>query len=359
MEGKAASIGRGIFLQQHPEPKRLVQSSLLIRVQEGRSQFNVSGKGLTAAILDTGIRKTHRDFGSRVLATRDFTAGAQDPSEAPDNQGHGTHVAGVVAANGPHKGMAPEANLVALKVLADDGSGDFQWVSSALQWVLENANQFKISVVSMSLGSDSNVTSDDSSSWPAISKKIQDQIRALTQRRIAVVIAAGNSFFNFQSVQGMGFPAIIREGISVGAVYDSNVGPQSYGSGAAATATGADHISPFTQRLHPCVNAQTCTDIFAPGAPMTSTGILNDNGEATMSGTSQSTPAVTGVVLLLQEFYQRKTGNLPTVDQLTRWLKDGGVRILDGDDEKSNVKPTGCDFYRVDTVNSLTRASQS
>jgi len=92
---------------------------------------------------------------------------------------------------------------------------------------------------------------------------------------------------------------------------------------------------------------------------MTSTGIMNDNGEATMSGTSQSTPAVTGVVLLLQEFYQRKTGNLPTVDQLTRWLKDGGVRILDGDDERSNVKPTGCDFYRVDTVNALTRADQS
>jgi subtilisin family serine protease len=361
MEGRAATIGRDIILRQTPEPPprtRLVESSRLIRATEARSAFNVSGKGLTAAILDTGIRKTHRDFSNRVLATRDFTAGAPNPAEAMDNQGHGTHVAGVVAANGRHRGIAPEASLVALKVLGDDGSGDFQWISAALQWVLDNADQLKISVVSMSLGANSNVTSDDSSSWPPLSRTIQDQIRDLTQRRIAVVIAAGNSFFEFESVQGMGFPAIIREGISVGAVYDSNVGRQSYGTGARADATGADHISPFTQRLHPCVNPQTATDIFAPGAPMTSTGILTDDGEATMSGTSQATPTVTGVVLLLQEFYQRKTGTLPTVEQLTVWLKTGGVRILDGDDEKSNVRPTGCDFYRIDAVNALTRASE-
>ena len=207
-------------------------------------------------------------------------------------------------------------------------------------------------------GANSNVTSDDSSGWPPLSRTIQDQIRALTQRRIAVVIAAGNSFFEFESRQGMGFPAIIREGISVGAVYDSNVGKQAYGSGAIANATGPDHISPFTQRLHPCVNPHTCTDIFAPGAPMTSTGILTDQGEATMSGTSQATPTVTGVILLMQELFQRQRGTLPTVEQLTRWLRNGGVRIVDGDDENSNVKPTGCDFPRMDALNSLRLASQ-
>ena len=361
LQGKSASLGP-VVLKQRPKPKDLhillVETSRLIRANEAREQFNVSGRGLTAAVLDTGIRKTHTDFGNRVVFTWDFTLGDSDPSIANDVQGHGTHVAGVVAANGTHKGLAPEANLVALKVLGDDGRGDFEAVANALQWVIDNADQHKVSVVSMSLGANSNSTSDDSSSWPGVSRTIQSQIRALAQRRIPVVIAAGNSFFEFNSVQGMSFPAIIRESISVGAVYDSDVKKQSYGSGPVATKTGPDHITPFSQRLHPCVNAQTCTDIFSPGAPMTSTGILTDQGEATMSGTSQATPTVAGVILLLQEFYQRKTGQLPTVEQLTRWLKNGGVTIRDGDDEVNNVKPTGCDFKRVDVVNALTLASQ-
>ena len=359
LEGRAASIGPDIRLDQRPAPSqfraKLVEASLLVRADEARRQFNVNGKGLTAAVLDTGIRRTHADFGNRVLAVRNFTSG--DPNAANDNQGHGTHVAGVVAANGPHTGLAPGANLVALKVLADDGSGDFEWLADALQWVLDNAEQHRITVVSMSLGANVNLTSDNPSTWPELSRRIQNLVRELTNRRIPVVMAAGNSFYDFESVQGMSFPSIIREGISVAAVYDDDVGPRAYGSGAEATATGKDHISPFTQRLHPCVNEATRTDIFAPGAPMTSTGIQTDRGEATMSGTSQATPTITGVVLLLQEYYLRRTGNLPTVEQLTRWLRTGGVMIIDGDNEKNNVRATGCDFLRVDAVNALSEAS--
>ncbi len=359
LQGKAATIGRGINLKQRPAREagtRLVEASQLVRAAEARGQFNVSGRGLTAVILDTGIRKTHVDFGNRVVFSWNFTAEG-DPADATDRQGHGTHVAGVVAANGIHTGLAPDANLIALKVLGDDGSGSFDWVASALQWVLDNIDEHRISVVSMSLGANSNLTSDDSSSWPELSRTIQSQIRALAQRRVAVVMAAGNSYFEFSSQQGMSFPAIIRESISVAAVYDSDVGRQSYGTGARANRTGANHITPFTQRLHPCVNPQTATDVFAPGAPMTSTGILNDRGEATMSGTSQATPTVTGVILLAQELYMRLTGNLPPLPQLTAGLKNGSVRILDGDDEDSNVRPTGCDFYRIDAVDILTRAS--
>lgn len=361
LQGRAASLGRDVVLVQRAAPPEfhaeLVEARRLIRSDEAREEFNVSGRGLTAAILDTGIRKTHTDFGNRVIVTKDFTSAGAGSDDAPDLQGHGTHVAGVVAANGRNRGIAPGASLVALKVLGDDGNGDFQWVVEALQWVIDHAAEHRISVVSMSLGADANVTSDDSSFWPEVSLRIQQQIQALTERRIAVVMAAGNSYFEFNSAQGMSFPAIVREGISVGAVYDANVGSQGYRSGATASSTDADHLSPFTQRLHPCVNPATCTDIFAPGAPMTSTGILTDQGDATMSGTSQATPTVTGVVLLLQELHQRRTGSLPTVEQLTRWLKDGAVRIVDGDDEKNNVKATGCDFYRVDALNALRRAA--
>lgn len=361
LQGRSATLGPHISIQQRAgvldAVPQLVESSRLVRASEARAQFNVTGQGQTAVILDTGIRKTHADFAGRILFTWNFTSEG-DPEDATDQHGHGTHVAGVVAANGPHTGLAPGANLIALKVLDDTGNGDFDWVASALEWVLDNIDQYRISVVSLSLGLNSNLTSDDSSTWPEVSRTIQTQIRALAERRVAVVIAAGNSYYSFDSKQGMSFPAIIREAISVGAVYDSNVGQQAYGSGAIARTTGPGHITPFTQRLHPCVNPQTATDIFAPGAPMTATGIFDDRSGATMSGTSQATPTVTGVILLAQELYKRRTGTLPPVGQLTAWLNGGGVRILDGDDENSNVTPTGCDFYRLDAVNVLTRASQ-
>ena len=144
------------------------------------------------------------------------------------------------------------------------------------------------------------------------------------------MIAAGNDYFTHQSRQGMSFPAIIRECVSVGAVYDSDGGGFSYSSGARAQSTKRGQITPFSQRLHDSVSAATHTDIFGPGAPVTASGIGSSTALSTQHGTSQATPVVAGLVLLLQEFYRRWRGELPTVDQLVGWLQNGGVPIFDG-----------------------------
>jgi subtilisin family serine protease len=167
------------------------------------------------------------------------------------------------------------------------------------------------------------------------------------------VIAAGNDYFRHGSRQGMGYPSILREAVSVGAVYDANEGSFSYGDGAVARSTGPDRITPFSQRLHPEVNPNTRTDIFAPGAPVTSTGIQNDHGESVQHGTSQATPVTAGVILLMQEFYHRTTGQLPVVDDLVTWLRNGGVVITDGDDEDDNVAHTNLKFFRLDALSAL------
>jgi subtilisin family serine protease len=319
-------------------------------VNEARAAFRVSGKGQTVAVLDTGLNTGHVDFAGRIVAQRNYTPdNGGNVHDATDGNGHGTNVGGIIVANDDHIGIAPEANIIPIKVLGDTGGGSFQWIDNALQWVLDNHKKYNITVVCMSLGDGSNRTSDDSLSNNAIRLKI----RSLRQKRVAVTIAAGNDYFKHKSQQGMGYPAIIRECVSVGAVYDAAEGSFSYGSGAKAHSTRAGQITPFSQRLHPTVNRHTRTDIFAPGAPVTSSGIKGPHGESVQHGTSQATPVTAGLILLMQEFYNRVEGEMPEVDDLVKWLRRGGVSIRDGDDEDDNVKHTGKTFLRADAMSAM------
>lgn len=328
----------------------LVEVDEFVRASQARQLFRVSGKGSCAAVLDTGVNQQHVDFAGRIVAMRNFTDdNGNNPDDATDGNGHGTNVAGIVLANSDHIGMAPGANLAALKVLNNIGNGSFDFVEQALDWVLKNRNTHNISVVSMSLGDGQNYIDDCSFTNSPVAKKISE----LRKLNIAVVVAAGNDYFTHKSSQGMSYPAILRNTVSVGAVYDAVEGGFRYGSGGEAHSTRAGQITPFSQRLHPSVNRQTRTDIFAPGAPVTSTGINGQHGECVDHGTSQAAPVITGVILLLQEFYQRGTHEKPSVDQIVNWLRQGGVNILDGDDEDDNVQHTNLTFKRVDAVRAL------
>ncbi len=321
----------------------------LIRTLKARNAFGVTGTGLAAAVLDTGLRVTHRDFAGRVPAGRNFTPdNGADPTNFSDGQGHGTNVAGIIAAGAIHVGIAPGAAIVPLKVLRNQNGGSFQWVLEALDWVLAEHANHGISVVSMSLGDSSN---DDDDSVHSMDP-VRDRILRLRALRIPVVVAAGNDYFTFKA-EGMGYPAILTETISVGAVYDASEGPFAYQSGAEAYSTAADRLTPFSQRLHESTNTRTRTDIFAPGAPVTSSGIDSDEGESVQQGTSQATPVVTGVVLLMQEFFKRTAGDLPPVDVLVECLRNGAVKIHDGDDEDDNVPHTKKQFLRIDAFGAL------
>lgn len=328
----------------------LVEVDLLVRAQEARTRFRVDGSRLAVAVLDTGLNAGHVDFAGRVPAQHNFTAdNGGRPDDASDGQGHGTNVAGIIVANGDHLGLAPGANVVPIKVLDNGGSGSFQAIAAALGWVLDHREELGISAVCMSLGDSGNYVTDGV--FPGDS--IQERIRRLRERKVAVCIAAGNDYFRHASREGMGYPGIFRESISVGAVYDNNEGSFSYGDGATAFSTAPDRITPFSQRLHESTSAECRTDIFAPGAPVRSSGIHGEHGESIQHGTSQATPVTAGVVLLMQELYQRATGELPEVTDLVSWLRSGGAQIHDGDDEHDNVEHTNKGFRRVDAVGAL------
>jgi hypothetical protein len=198
------------------------------------------------------------------------------------------------------------------------------------------------------LGDGGNYTDDK---W--LDELIQDKIRQLRDFRVPVMLPAGNDYHRNNSRQGMSYPAIVRECISVSAVYNTNFGSTSYGGGAKAFSTRAGQIAPFAQRLHPSVNKQTHTDIFAPGAPITSSGMKGEHGESTQHGSAQATAVLTGLVLLIQELHQRITGDLPEVDDIVRWLRQSAVTIFDGDDEDDNVENTFQKFLLADATSTL------
>jgi subtilisin family serine protease len=328
----------------------LVKVDKVVRAGEARSTFDVDGTRLAVAVLDTGLRTTHIDFAGRVAAQRNFTAdNGGDENDAADGQGHGTNVAGIIAAGGLHTGMAPGASIIPLKVLSNTGGGSFDAVRDALTWVRDNRAAFNITAVCMSLSDQQNYTSDSQFDPDPIAALITE-LRSL---KVAVAVSAGNEYFTHKSQQGMGYPAILRGCVSVGAVYDANEGPFTYASGASALSTAQDRITPFSQRLHEKVNKETRTDIFAPGAPVTSAGIDNDQAESVQHGTSQAAPVTAGIMLLMQDYHLKRTGRLPSIDDLVTWMRAGGRTIIDGDDEHDNVLHTNLKFVRLDAVGAL------
>ena len=329
----------------HPE---LLEVDWLVRSSEARATFHCDGSRTTVAVLDTGLNSSHLDFAGRIVAQSNFTQdNGGDPHNADDGNGHGTHVTGIVSANAIHKGIAPGTRIVAVKVLANDGSGTWGSVYEGLQWVIQNRLVYGISAVCMSLGDGGN---HKSASQPA--DGIGSALRDLDEVGVVCCVAAGNDFFSHQSQQGMGYPAIFPTCVSVGAVFDGNVGPLSYVDGAVAYSTSADRITPFSQRLHADEGGEFGTDIFAPGAPVTSTG-FGEDGSTVQAGTSQATPVVAGVALLLQSYYLRATNSLPSTEQIRQWLMLGAAPIMDGDDENDNVKNTNKVFARVDAYAAL------
>jgi len=221
---------------------------------DGNYNYNATGSGVKAYIIDTGIRATHTQFAGRVISG--FTA-INDGLGTNDGNGHGTHVSGTVG--GSIYGVAKNVTLVAVRVLDSSGSGTNSGVISGVDFVTSDHQAGQPAVANMSLGGGISSALDT-----AVANSINDGV--------TYAIAAGNSNVDACTTS----PARVASAITVGAT------------------TISDARASFS-------NFGTCLDIFAPGNNITSSWNTSDTATNTISGTSMATPHVTGVAALFLE----------------------------------------------------------
>jgi type VI secretion system secreted protein VgrG len=284
----------------------------VIGAAQTRSSFGVDGTGMTVAVIDTGVNYAHEALGGglgsgyKVLAGYDFTQNSSDP-QATASQ-HGTAVAGLIASSDPnHPGVAPGADIAALKVFSSANQGSFQYVAEALQWVIDHHAQYGITAVNLSMADGNTYAQNWFAQDGGIGQKITSLIGQLDALNIPVIAATGNSF---NGQQGVGFPAIVPDTISV-------------------TSTGASGtvLSSDAQRLGTAIGGASATDIATPGEGLVAP--VQGNQFATVDGTSFAAAEVSGAVVLLQQIYEQRFGQLPTVDQIDTWLQEGSDPVSD------------------------------
>ncbi|WP_310795334.1 S8 family serine peptidase [Laceyella sacchari] len=166
------------------------------KMRDGRKQA-VTGKGIKVAVIDSGVDMNHPDLKKNMIGGYDFVENDKIPQ---DEVGHGTHVAGTIAANGKIKGVAPEASLLAYRVLGAHGGGTTDWVISGI----EQAVKDRADVMNLSLGMDVNVPDE------AVSQSLERAVK----KGIVVVVANGNAG---PATWSVGAPAASPNIISVGA----------------------------------------------------------------------------------------------------------------------------------------------
>ncbi|MEC3883690.1 S8 family peptidase [Halobacillus sp. HZG1] len=247
------------------------------------------GKGSVVAVIDTGCQCNHPDLQGQVIGGRNFTDDHDgDPENFEDNNGHGTHVAGTIAAKEDGKGVvgvAPQAKLLILKVLSEEGSGQYQWITEAIDYAVQwrGENNERVRVISMSLGG------------PDDTPDLRNSILNAVSQGISVVCAAGNEGDGREDTMEYAYPGAYNEVIQVGAVNES-------------------------RRLASFTNTNDQIDLVAPGVNILSTYL--EGKYARLSGTSMATPHVSGglslIIPLVEKQFQRKMTEAEIFSQLIK-----------------------------------------
>ena len=239
-----------------------------IRMIRARSIWREGFKGenIVVAVIDTGCQSDHPDLIGQIIGGYNFTDDYYgDPVNFADNNGHGTHVSGTIAAaeNGfGVVGAAPKAKLLVLKVLNGSGEGTTENITSAINYAVNwtGPNGEKVRVISMSLGG------------PDHDPALHSSIINAVQSNIMVVCAAGNEGDDKAETNEYSYPAAYPEVVAVGSV------------------NRRERISRFS-------NSNGEVDLVAPGEKVVST--FPGNQFAVLSGTSMAAPHVSGALALL------------------------------------------------------------
>ena len=252
---------------------------------EDLDTLGLTGAGVGVAVLDTGIYP-HEDFENRIMAFKDFVRRRPGPY---DDNGHGTHIAAMIGGNGAssdgrYRGVAPGCGLIAVKVLDFRGNGFASDVLAGLRWIRENKEKYGIRVVNISVGS---LSRKDMSENSVLVRGVD----AAWDDGLVVVVAAGNHGPGRMTITT---PGISRKVITVGCSDDYK-----------EVEVMGNRMVDYSGR-GPTMACISKPDLVAPGSGIIS--CCNQPGQyMPKSGTSMSTPLVSGAVALLLERYPQMT----------------------------------------------------
>jgi serine protease AprX len=291
------------------------------------SLLGVTGRGVGVAVVDSGVY-AHADLAGRIVAAIDFTSVAPTVSNIPLNDlgGHGTHVAGLIAGDGTrsgglYTGVAPNANIIDVRVIDAHGGSNVSVILRGLQWVLANRATYNIKVVNLSLGA--TATGSYKSDLMATAAEI------LTFSGVTVVVSAGNTGPFAGTVTT---PATDPYVITVGALDDNGTPLRT-----------DDLMATFSSRGRTSFDNLSKPDLVAPGrrvvslrAPGSELDALYPDRQVTvagalsadyyrLSGTSMAAPVVAGTIALM---YERNPGL--TAAQVKKRLKTTATALSFG-----------------------------
>lgn len=235
---------------------------------------DLTGKGIGVAVVDTGIFP-HVDLDDRIIAFQDMVNGRRQPY---DDNGHGTHIAGILggsgsASHGQCRGVAPGCDLIGVKVLDRQGNGNKEDVLAAFRWLVENQERYHIRIVNISVGTTYRSDGDH--------RILIHGVEQVWDAGMVVVAAAGNRGPGPGTVTA---PGSSRKVITVGASDMLNARYGSSGSG-------------------PTLECVCKPDIVAPGLQVLSCAPARDGRlYVRKSGTSMSTPVISGAVARMLEY---------------------------------------------------------
>jgi serine protease AprX len=303
-----------------------------LRTTNGANVSGLDGTGIGIAVLDSGIYRDHTDFLNRgntvrVVYSQDFTG----ENRTDDPYGHGTHVAAIAGgggrvSNGAYLGIAPNANLVNLRVLNSQGTGTVANTLAALDWVLSNRAAYNIRVVNMSLGT------------PAIDSYKNDPlcraVRRLVDAGIVVVVAAGNNGKNAAGQKTYGMihcPGNEPSALTVGAANtfgtdarnDDGVATYSSRGPTRSYWTDSYSLKHYDHLMKPdlvapgnkIIEAQAVNNLLVTQNPQLAANVspVAARDQMYLSGTSMASPAVAGAAALILQANPTLTPNLVKV----------------------------------------------
>lgn len=237
-----------------------------------------TGKGTVVAVIDSGCDVDHPDIKNNIIGGFNFVPG-QPTNDFKDENGHGTHVAGIIAANGKIKGGAPDAKLLILKVFDKSGMCDSDRVARAVQYAADwvGPNGERVDIINMSLGG------------PEDNYALRTAIDNAVRKNIFVVCAAGNSGDGLEDTVELDYPAAYSNTLSVGAI---------------------------NQNFSACyfTNTNKMVEVAAPGENIVS--LYPGGSYVMMSGTSMACPHVSAFAACMIEKFSKRVGRKPASFEL-------------------------------------------